>query len=67
MMKINQGNTHHTFQCKRCVAVFRKQLHLDVHMDVVHGVQIETPATRIKNNRKASVKVSDRYLLKPPK
>lgn len=61
-MKINQGNTSYTFQCKRCVAVFRKQAYLDEHMEIVHRVTLETPKTRVKNNRKASVKVSNRQL-----
>jgi uncharacterized C2H2 Zn-finger protein len=57
MVKINQGNTCYTFQCKRCVAVFRKQEYLDAHMEIVHKVIIDgnTPKQRIKNNRKASV------------
>lgn len=56
-MKINQGNKHHTFQCKRCVAVFRKQQYLDIHMEVVHRVILdETPPKSIRNNKKTKLK-----------
>jgi hypothetical protein len=74
MVKINQGYKHRNFQCQRCSAFFHKQEHLDVHMEIVHKapsvlvpkvqkvVLDDTPAKRIKNNRKASVKVSNRQL-----
>lgn len=45
-MKINQGNTHHIFSCKRCVAVFRKQKYLDEHMEIVHKVVLDETLTK---------------------